>query len=951
MAGQLYEVMGQVKWAPLECCPEELRGTIVHLKSKEGELFEVDAEVACMSGRIRSLLMKGEEQTKEFISFPLKSHVVSKVIEYCKHHREHPPHEIRTPLESDNLQACGASRWDAAFVTVDKDTLFELMVAGSCMEIPSLFMLTSAKVAITTGRKSSRKLRMDFKMSNDLSAREEAELRREYNASVAHHDPKTKPDFAASTAVMSGMSLASENNNMSQEDVLTGFAVSAKSWKQACWRALAMQDWHHLANAPPDVRNDRELIKAAIMASSGAALKYASPELREDQKLVLEAVKCFGSVFREASTELRNDREFVLEAVTAHSLALAGASDNHRGDPDLLREAARRGRGSALQGASMQLRNDRDFVLELVTWDPEAFLGATAEMQGDREFCLAAAKRNGGSLKHMASKYQADREIVNAAVKDTTQAVHYAHSSRRAEMMKPAWDIMMDPLSEQEEEEMSTIQVAATAGPRQTGLVVNTREGKTMPYTAMQLQKSVQFSALSTMSANVGQANYVAANSYLDKLPGFQRPHIDAVTLMWGAVGGIGMRWKAFASQDFLNKTPEALMSIQDCCKVLHITCARAETPEWYAMSFFDEWTRQYMLQKTANVNTGVSEGWKPGEDAPGRWIEEAKERERNPDVYGRGGKQMQKGGGTPSSPLGGWPALARPLEEGARVRLIGLRAKNGLTGVLVQKFADGKWKVKLDDDSGNALLRANYLEMIAVPDKSGGTAQPAPLPPRQQNDIDDDSLGISAADIRRLKIEERRANLKEKIAAKRQVTATSLLRVKNSPAEVVPGVVKRREFLIAGSWDDFQAPRSMLWNDVEGYYTHQVQIGANGWEGFLILLDRSWNAVLHPDVLKEGTAGSSYTLEGPDPRWKCDGQMWVIGKDGGPGSKYEVRIFASTTGHWETLEWVRLSRAISPLENRLKAGSAALREVSTTPPGSTAQDDADSPSASAAES
>ena len=43
-----------------------------------------------------------------------------------------------------------------------------------------------------------------------------------------------------------------------------------------------------------------------------------------------------------------------------------------------------------------------------------------------------------------------------------------------------------------------------------------------------------------------------------DKMAQFQRPEVDSVGLMWGAVGGIGMRWKAFASEDILNATPEA---------------------------------------------------------------------------------------------------------------------------------------------------------------------------------------------------------------------------------------------------------------------------------------------------------------------------------------------------------------------------------------------------------
>lgn len=51
--------------------------------------------------------------------------------------------------------------------------------------------------------------------------------------------------------------------------------------------------------------------------------------------------------------------------------------------------------------------------------------------------------------------------------------------------------------------------------------------------------------------------------------------------LMWGTVGGMGMRWKAFASADFMNATPDLLMGIEDAAKVLHVVATKMEMPEW----------------------------------------------------------------------------------------------------------------------------------------------------------------------------------------------------------------------------------------------------------------------------------------------------------------------------------------------------------------------------------
>merc|ERR1719282_1347393 len=107
---------------------------------------------------------------------------------------------------------------------------------------------------------------------------------------------------------------------------------------------------------------------------------------------------------------------------------------------------------------------------------------------------------------------------------------------------------------------------------------------------------------MSTMTPNMGQSNYIASNCYLDKLPQYQRPEIDGIALSWGTVGGMGMRWKAFASQDFMNQTPDLLISIDDACKFLHVVATKMDPPEWMGSQYFDEGTRNFMLAPTAGT-------------------------------------------------------------------------------------------------------------------------------------------------------------------------------------------------------------------------------------------------------------------------------------------------------------------------------------------------------------
>ncbi|CAJ1426835.1 unnamed protein product [Effrenium voratum] len=712
MAGATYEVFGQMKMGPGQACPRELVGKKAKLKCAEGDLFELPAEAVALSLRARSQLL--EKGCDEVLEYPIKKTVMAKLAEYLKHHKEHSPSEIRTPLVSENLVDSGASRWDASYANVDKEMLFDLTVAATYLDIPGLWFLLSAKAAVLTNNKSADKLRKEFAMANDFPAAEEAELRREYCSAVGTPEAELT-QLAASSVIRSSVKAAEQKLLPSESTELT-----LKSWRHAMWRAAVLDDWRLLANAPEQIRGDRDLVKSAILTSQGAALKHAAPELRADQSLVLEATRYFGTAFADASPELRSDKSFLLQAVGVHGGALSGAPDSLRSDKNFLLEAAKAGKGAAMQGASLALREDRSFVLEMAVHDAEAYHYAAEDLLNDKDFAVAVAKRNGKALKFMLPIFRADPEVVRAAVSRDPQAAQFAHASRRAELgmiqesihgeVQLKEELESQLKAAQEEASSVTTLAIASGGPRH--LQAPSITGKAQ-YTCMKLTKTVHFTAMSTMTANMGQANYIAANAYMDKMAQFQRPEVDSVGLMWGAVGGIGMRWKAFASEDILNATPEALLTIGDSGKVLHIACCTMFPPEWFSASHFDEMTRAYYLQPTAGkIQLDLGDSSAQHAEAAVADREEA-DRKALQDLASVDRRPVPNN----FAPLGGWPSLVAPaktpgtLQKGDKVRLTGLRAKNGVTGMLVQQFADGKWKVKLDDGSGNALLRPGFLE------------------------------------------------------------------------------------------------------------------------------------------------------------------------------------------------------------------------------------------------
>lgn len=877
--GDLHEIVGRyLRFSPFETCPDELRGATITLKSKDGDSLELPAEAATISAKVRKIALRNG--IAEPMTFPLKKPIMLKVCEYLKHHKDTPTGELRTPLESDNLAECGATKWDANFVNVDKNTLFELTLAASVLDIPGLFFLTGAKAAVMTKDKSADKLRKEFNLSNDLSASEERALTGDDGG-----------DVGVFAVVLAGVSAAADKNQITPAERQQAgvFTVDSKSWRHANWRAAVLLDWNKLSDAPKEVCADKDLMLAAVMASEGQALKYGSPELKADREVVLEAVKYHGTAMREASAALRADRAFVLEAVKKHGAALLAADAPLRRDRGLLEEAARNGAGAAMQGATSDMRADSALVLELAAIDAQAYQHASDDLKADRIFALTVAGRNGKALQYMSAKFKGDREIVEAAINQDPMAAQFAHTSRREDLgITLPWDAeargqalieRVNALTSGEEESI------VPQGAHQLALA-----GDEWKPTHSKLQKTVFFSAMSTMMGNMGQGNYTAANIYLDKIPALQRPEVDGVTIMWGAVGAIGMRWKAFASADMLNATPEALLSIGDASKILNITCTKMDPPEWYTTSYFDEYTRAAMISENPNA------GWKPSETYGPLFADY--------ESFGKG-FSSQGGHASAKTPLGGWPGLwgeeakteeeesrertVLPIEEGARVILSGLRSKNGTTGVLVGQCPDGKWKVRLDDHSGNALLKPEYLQVIMTAEEVNADAYAF---------IDEEAP--TSDELRRLQAAERRQKLQEKVEKRKEAQRQMAAVTASSSA------LKARYISLDGG-----APQEMTLIQVERCYQFALQLGSSGAASFQVLLDRSGNSCLHPAEQTDGCSGQEYGAEGPSSSFVCSGKKWTIGRHpddkGSEGEQYEVRLTMKANGSADKVSWAKV--------------------------------------------
>ncbi|XP_044949468.1 SKP1-like protein 1 [Hordeum vulgare subsp. vulgare] len=166
---------------------EEGEKKMILLKSSDGEQFKVEEAVAMESETI-SLLIE-DDCADSAIPLPnVDSKILSKIIEYCeKHVQANPkPADSGTPADANSSASTAAAvpaedlkRFDAEFVKVDQNTLFDLILAANYLNIKGLLDLTCQTVADMIKGKTPEEIRKTFNIVNDFTPEEEAEIRKE----------------------------------------------------------------------------------------------------------------------------------------------------------------------------------------------------------------------------------------------------------------------------------------------------------------------------------------------------------------------------------------------------------------------------------------------------------------------------------------------------------------------------------------------------------------------------------------------------------------------------------------------------------------------------------------------------------------------------------------------------------------------------------------------------
>uniref|UniRef100_A0A665X0L7 S-phase kinase-associated protein 1 n=1 Tax=Echeneis naucrates TaxID=173247 RepID=A0A665X0L7_ECHNA len=146
----------------------------IKLQSSDGEIFEVDVEIAKQSVTIKTMLEDlgmDDEGDDDPVPLPnVNAAILKKVIQWCTHHKDDPP----PPEDDENKEkrTDDIPVWDQEFLKAS------IRYSPSLTATPSLFSLTAvlSTVANMIKGKTPEEIRKTFNIKNDFTEEEEAQV-------------------------------------------------------------------------------------------------------------------------------------------------------------------------------------------------------------------------------------------------------------------------------------------------------------------------------------------------------------------------------------------------------------------------------------------------------------------------------------------------------------------------------------------------------------------------------------------------------------------------------------------------------------------------------------------------------------------------------------------------------------------------------------------------------
>ena len=154
----------------------------IKLQSSDGENFSVDVAIAKKSVTIRTMLedlgMDLENDSEEAVPLPnVTGAVLKKVLEWATEHKDD---KIKKVNPEDSITWYKLDKFDADFFKgMDKQMLFDIILAANYLEIQDLLDLGTKTVADSLRDKTPEQIRKQFGIVCDFTDEELAQVRKE----------------------------------------------------------------------------------------------------------------------------------------------------------------------------------------------------------------------------------------------------------------------------------------------------------------------------------------------------------------------------------------------------------------------------------------------------------------------------------------------------------------------------------------------------------------------------------------------------------------------------------------------------------------------------------------------------------------------------------------------------------------------------------------------------
>ncbi|XP_031633893.1 S-phase kinase-associated protein 1-like [Contarinia nasturtii] len=153
---------------------------VIRLQSSDGEVFNVETNVAKVSGTIKTMLEDCGMEEEDDTTVPLQnvdSNILGRVLEWAKHHQNDP-----IPTDDDDNKVKRTDdipAWDVDFLNVEQGILFELILAANYLDIKGLMDSACKTVANMIKGKKPEEIRRTFDIPNDYTAEEREQIAKE----------------------------------------------------------------------------------------------------------------------------------------------------------------------------------------------------------------------------------------------------------------------------------------------------------------------------------------------------------------------------------------------------------------------------------------------------------------------------------------------------------------------------------------------------------------------------------------------------------------------------------------------------------------------------------------------------------------------------------------------------------------------------------------------------